>query len=162
MSNTLGAAVVSIAFVLIFSLGLGSLFTAHRTFSDATRVVRQQTEERIRSDLRVAAATQTAAATVEIRLTNQGQTPLWDLAHTDVFVQVANPPQTVWLRYSAGALEPGSWVRSAVEPDLLQPGILNPGETMLIQAQLPQTAAAQLVKVATPAGIVASAYVGTP
>ena len=94
---------------------------------------------------------------------NTGQTKLAGFSKWDVIVQYYDGGGTYyvkWLPYTEGALGDNEWQRTAIylngQPEVFEPGILNPGEEMLIDAKLspsPQQGTNANVIIASPNGV---------
>lgn len=105
---------------------------------------------------------------LQIVLKNTGQSKTADYEKWDVIVQYydeANQYHVEWLPYSAGGAQTNEWgvgwIHLNDEPEKFEPGVLNPGEQIMIDTQLdppvgPGTT--NMVVVSTPSGVTCSTY----
>jgi len=105
---------------------------------------------------------------VDITLRNSGNVKLADFSQWDVILQYTDfgaTPRLGWFTYSSGAGAPGQWTKDIYQiatssPEVFDPGILNPGEEMVIKVQVNYTVGSGTTNraaIATPNGITASA-----
>jgi hypothetical protein len=106
---------------------------------------------------------------VEVALRNSGQTKLGDFARWDVIVQYYDSGGTYyvkWLPYIEGTPGDNEWRKKGIylnsenlTAEVFEPGILNPGEELVIEAKLNPpvgVGTTNLVVTSTPSGIPAS------
>jgi hypothetical protein len=156
--------------LILFSVGIFAALTISHSYLDAQDHLwageqLRQTETLARAQTSLAvidATTQSNGALVSVQIRNTGQTKLadferWDLVvqyytEPDYYVEPRGPEQYVykvgWLPYTAGVLENQTWTVSGIylnaatlEPEVFEPGILNPDEEMVIRAKLWPTVA---------------------
>ena len=123
-------------------------------------------EEIMRTRLSTVNATLQSPSLLEVRLQNDGQTKLADFDKWDVIVQYYTAGGTYyvkWLPYNEGTLGDNEWQKTGIyldgQAETFEPGILNPGEEVRIEAKLNPPVGAgttNLVVVSTPNGIPAS------
>lgn len=161
--------VVCIALIVVGGMTMGQGFLAS---ADSTSVAVKEmclTEAQIaRTGLDIVGATTLFQADhLRVRVRNSGQTKLVNFSKWDFFVQYydgGGSYHVEWLPYTDGALGSNQWKRveicveagGNILPDVYDPGILNPGEEMLIDAKLspaPQGGTAVDVTVSTPNGV---------
>ncbi|OGO32399.1 MAG: hypothetical protein A2Z29_02310 [Chloroflexi bacterium RBG_16_56_11] len=128
----------------------------------------QRDETLIRTLLTPFSATQPSADKVEIILDNDGQTKLADFDKWDLIAHYYDGTGTYhikWLPYTDGTLDDNEWEIAWIHlnggAELFEPNVLNPGEQMMIRAQLNPPVGANttnLAVVATPSGITCSTY----
>jgi archaeal flagellar protein FlaF len=110
------------------------------------------------------AETDVTGSNVYISLRNDGQSRVLDFSRMDVILQYFSPGgvyNTAWIPYTDGALANNEWTVMSISPDVFEPGILNPGEELTIQAKLSPTVGTGTTNwatVATPNGISLTAY----
>jgi len=122
-------------------------------------------EEIMRTELLPITASQPSADLLEVTLRNSGQTKLSDFEKWDVVVQYHDAGLTYhveWLPYTAGAPGNNEWTKEGIYlnaggkiAEVFDPGILNPGEEIIIEAKLNPSVGAgttNLVVVSTPNG----------
>jgi hypothetical protein len=136
------------------------------------REMEERLGERARTDISpLGAETQSAGAIVEVILRNEGDTKLADFDQWDVIVQYyrASGQYLInWLPYTE-VESPGDneWTvagiylsASEATPEVYEPGILNPGEEMVIRMKVKPPvgpATTNLATIATPNGVSATA-----
>jgi len=100
-----------------------------------------------------------------VSLKNTGSTKIGDFDYMDVIIKYSNTSgavKTTWIPYQedAGILE-NKWIAGNISPDLVNPGILDPGEEMRLQILLEDSLEKDSVNwllVAAPNGAKASGY----
>ena len=104
---------------------------------------------------------------LEITVKNTGQTKIADFENWDVIVQYYDASSTYhveWLPYSGTADTyqwEVTWIHLNGGPEVVDPGVLNPGEEMLISTYLDPNVGAGTTNMAvlsTPSGVTASTY----
>jgi hypothetical protein len=105
---------------------------------------------------------------LEIVLENSGQTKMADFEKWDVIVQYYDESgayHVEWLPYSAtgGTVNEWgvSWIHLNDQPEKFEPGVLNPGEQIMINTQLNPAVGVgttNMVVVSTPSGVTSSTY----
>jgi hypothetical protein len=177
----------AISSIILFTVGIFAAMTISHTFletQDRLWVSEQSRQEDIlereRTNLEITGAeTQSSGAIVRVKVRNSGQTKLADFDRWDVIVQYYTPPPPLfeddpniykveWLPYSAGNPDDMEWTVSGIyvdadtlTPEVFEPGILNPDEEMVIQAQVAPSVAmttTNLITINTQNGISASAH----
>ena len=123
-------------------------------------------EEIMRTELSTVNTTMPAANRLQVTLDNNGQTKLAEFDKWDVIVQYYDSSGTYyvkWLPYNEGTLGDDEWQKAGIyldgQAETFEPGILNSGEEIKIEAQLNPAVGAgttNLVVVSTPNGIPAS------
>ena len=158
METAITALIVIGVFVLsILGLSERSMST-QAAITDASRVMQQRLEERIRTDLTaVGATTSQFGDYVSVTVKNTGATKLADFSKWDVILQYTGVggAHVDWYAHGGGV---GQWMHSVAES--FEPDILNPGEEMVIQVRVAFTVdpgTTNLATVATPSGITATA-----
>jgi len=137
--------------------------------SNAMKESAQLLGERARTEMSLKTPTITTAdgsCTLTVTGDNTGSTAITDFPLMDVIVQFApgaNDPQR--LNYTTGDSPPstGDWAKNLTPfstSDKFQPGIFNPGETVIIKAKLAATVVGDTtgtVTVAAPNGVIDTA-----
>lgn len=103
-------------------------------------------EEIMRTELLPITASQPSADYVEVTLRNNGQTKLGDFEKWDAVFQYYDTGSTyhvVWIPYTSGTPGNNEWTVEGIYLDaggdiaeVFEPGILNPGEEVIIEAKL--------------------------
>lgn len=166
---------MTIIFSVVFTIARDSLETYDIVTSAWTRLearAQDQTATRIAgpTSLRVP-----IASTVEITIANQGSVPLEEFSWWDVVFEVQQDPgvSILYLDYTAGP-SPGAnqWTVKGIyldagsqTPEVVDPGVLDPGEEMVVLAN-PSPAVKggtyNRATFATPNGVVASVIFAVP
>jgi hypothetical protein len=164
--------IISIICIALVVFGGMAMSQGFMTSVDASATglgeIGQRDETIIRTQLSSVSASLPAANTLEVILDNTGQVKLANYDKWDVIVQYydgAGDYHTEWLPYTEAALGDNEWelvwIRLDGAAEVFEPNVLNPKEQMMIRAQLaPQVGnnTTNMVVVATPSGITASAY----
>jgi archaeal flagellar protein FlaF len=104
-------------------------------------------------------------ANIFVSLHNTGSTKVGDFDYMDVIVKYSNASgsaKTIWIPYQgdAGTLK-NKWTVGNISPDMVNPGILDPGEEMKLQILLEdslENESVNWIMVAAPNGAKASGY----
>ena len=109
------------------------------------------------------AANQSWSEFLRVIVDNNGQTKLGSFDKWDVIVHYydeGGSSYSKWLPYTDGVLGDNEWQQAAIclngQPEIFEPGLLNPGEEMIILAKVnppPADATAANITIATPNGI---------
>ena len=162
--------IVCIALILVGGMTMSQGFLSSvDTTTAGMEDVSVRDEEIMRTNLSTLSANLTAPNWLEVTLKNNGQTKLSDFARWDVIVQYYDSGGSYnvkWLPYVTGALGDDQWTKKGIylnaagdTPEVFEPGILNPGEEMVIEAELnPKVGAGTTndVIIFTPNGVLAS------
>jgi flagellar protein FlaF len=131
-----------------------SILSAQDAILESWREMEERLEERAKTDLSpIGAETSIAGSTVWITLKNDGDIKLADFDRWDVILQYTadGGPHVEWYPYEL------KWTTTIT--DVLEPGILNPGEEMVIDVSVSPWVAedtTNLALVAAPNGISAT------
>ena len=162
--------IICIALVVFGGMTMSQGFlTSVDTTTSGLEEISNRGEEIMRTELSTVNATTPAANRLYVRLENSGQTKLAKFAKWDVIVQYYDTfgdYYVKWLPYSDGALGDNQWTKSRIyieneDPEAFEPEIVNPGETIEIEAQMNPpvgSGTTNLITVSTPNGIPASIY----
>jgi len=165
-------AIASLICITIILVGLLTMAHSYLSSQDVILGSWRDMEERLgeiaRTDLSlVRAETKSAGAIVEVTLRDDGNTKLADFEEWDVIIQYyRSTGQYVirWLPYTQGT-NPGDnqWAVAGIYLDaskgteeVFEPGILNPGEEMIVRIKVSPVVGdntTNLVTIATPNGI---------
>lgn len=140
------------AFIVTFLMLFGALTLSRTSMEAQDRIHQARREmevrlaEQVRTDLTpITATVQDGGSTVEVQLLNEGDTRLTDYPEWDVIVHCTDDTgltQAVWLPFNDGVLPlDNGWVVHAVQmgqgtPEAFEPGILNPGEVLVLRMRL--------------------------
>jgi archaellum component FlaF (FlaF/FlaG flagellin family) len=146
--------------LILFTVGLFAAVTLSFTYMETQDSLWTAEQGRQEANLErahttldiVGAETQSAGSVVRVTVRNSGQTKLTDFDRWDVMVEYSSDGEeegdpniyhVTWLPYTANALQNLQWTVSGIyadastlTPEAFEPGILNPDEEMVIQAQL--------------------------
>lgn len=109
----------------------------------------------------------TDSVDILVSLQNTGSTKIGDFHYMDVIVTYQNESgtlKTVWIPYQEDEiLSENMWTKSGIVPDLINPGIFDPGEEMELYVRLnasdpPGNSSVHWLLVASPNGVMASRY----
>jgi hypothetical protein len=110
----------------------------------------------------------TGADPLEIILENSGQTKLADFDKWDIIIQYFDDGglyHVQWLPYVPGASAAYEWdvgwIKMNGQTEVFDPGVLNPGEQIMIKAKLDPSVGVNttnMVVVSTPSGVTCSTY----
>lgn len=149
-------AAVPIIFLVLFSgLTLSSaIISGQDRYQADLRDLQYRLIEQSRTSLRtISTLTADNGTVIRLAYENNGSTRLTDFNHWDMIVQyndTAAPSEyhIAWLPYEAGIPSSNEWTVAGIYADLdrnlaeaYEIGILNPGETLLVEAHLAQTIA---------------------
>ena len=171
--ESLIAVIVAVGLILLAGLTVFERAIAAQTELTTTWVeVQELVAERSATELSIVDAdVDNGGNFIDITLRNDGQTRLTDLERWDVLVQHYrnNNMYFGWYDYRANATSPGQWTSAGIyldaasfTPEVFEPGILNPGEEMLIQIQLTSkltNSKTAMITVGTPNGVHVSTFV---
>jgi archaeal flagellar protein FlaF len=157
-----------VAGILILAI-LGLSFHAisvQATISENTRTALASDGERARTNLTVLdAATAPDGSYVQVTLKNTGSTRLSDFSEWDVFLQYwdGTVEQLNWYAYGVAQNQWNEIIyqdAATLAPEVIEPGILNPGEEIVVTVNIAPPVAAgttNLAAISTPNGVTASA-----
>ena len=164
-------AVVSIICIALVVVGGMTMSQGFLTSADSTSIALEELGERDEEIMRTELSPQTAITSgggsiLLVTLENTGQTKLADFRKWDMIVQYYDGDSsyhTKWLPYNSGIPGDDEWTVNGIyldgSPEAFEPDILNPGETIEIEARLNPAAGentTNLVVTSTPNGIPAS------
>lgn len=151
-----------ITILLTSALLLGkSGFTSFRVMADSWQQAETRSMERLHSDIAITSAVRTGGK-VDLVVQNDGSTPVIDFSKVDVVIQYSSvgTPHVKYLPFTLDAPQPdNTWSVVAIVNDLIDPRVLNFGESMSLTILLnpaPDTAS-NWVQITTEHGVSASA-----
>ena len=163
--------IICIALIVVggMTMSQGFLYSVDTTTLGMETVV-ERDEGIMRTNLATISASYLPSNTLEVALQNNGQTKLNDFAKWDVIVQyydAGGAYYVIWLPYTENVtLGDNQWRKEGIYLDaqnltaeVFEPGILNPGEEMVIEAKVNPivgTGTTNLVVTSTSSGIPAS------
>ena len=161
--------IICIALVVFGGMTMSQGFmTSVDTSTTGLEEIGQRDEAIMRTELTPVNAEQPSADILEVILENSGQTRLADFDKWDVIVQYYDGTGTYhveWLPYTEETLDDNEWEVAWIQLDggaeIFEPNILNPGEQIMIRAQLNPSVGSgttNMVVISTPGGVTASTY----
>ena len=154
--------VLGITVLLLSSLMIGrSGLTSFGVLSDSWQRAEERSVERLQSDIFITSANRTGGE-VDLVVQNNGATPVVDFSKVDVVVQYSSGgiSYAKYLPFTTDDPPPdGTWGVVAIVNDVVDPRVLNYGESLTMRLQLnpaPDTAS-NWVQVTTEQGVSASA-----
>jgi hypothetical protein len=162
MENALPTLVIGALLLVASAVLTHANVQAHDQLSQSFRDMEARLGYRAQSQMDVVASSlDPELDTLSVSLFNAGQTRLSAYQMMDVIViyETAAGRVTKWLPFSDGALVADTWDLQAIQDDLFEPGLLNPGETAEIVVELAEPALAGQVNrivIVSDAGVVTS------
>lgn len=159
-----GLIIIGLLILVVVGLTTTAL-TTQAQLAESSRVMQERAGERVRTNITPTSATVSASGDVVYMIVkNIGTTKLTDFDQWDVILQYTGggTSQVAWYPYGNGA---NHWtaqiyqVAASLTAESFEPGVLNPGEELVIAVQvLPivDTSTVNLATTATPNGITAS------
>jgi hypothetical protein len=136
-------AAIGISLLLIVSyVVIGSIITAANTVSNTRKDVTLQNEARLDTDIVISNVSWggTSSDYLHFNITNTGSEVIGNLNATDVFVTISTDTPKLYkfdlassLSLGYGRADLGTWAYSSIGPDTTHPGMLDPGEMMLVK-----------------------------
>ncbi|MBI3915148.1 MAG: hypothetical protein HY327_13305 [Chloroflexi bacterium] len=160
-------AIIVIGILILAVAGLSSFaLSSQAAISESNREMQARLGERTQTNLSpVSAVTTPAGDYAQITLKNSGNSKLMDFAQWDVILQYSDGTNTQikWYAYGSGVNQWSQQIYQTTTPptaEVFEPGILNPGEEIVITVNVSPpigTGTTNLATMATPNGITASA-----
>lgn len=151
-----------ITILLTSTLLLGrSGFTSFRVLSDSWQQAEERSIERLHSDIAVTSAVRTGPE-LDLTVQNNGATPAIDFSKMDIVVQYSagGISYAKYIAFTTDVVQPDdSWTVVAIMNDVVDPRVLNYGESMSLKIMLnpePDTPS-NWVQVTSEQGVSASA-----
>jgi hypothetical protein len=164
-------AFVSMICVVLIVIGGMTMSRGFLSSMDSTSAnidsISQRNEEIMRTNVQVLDAAQTSGNMLEVTLQNTGQVKLADFSQWDVIVHHMDNSSifhVTWMPYNSQTLEENEWNVQGIytlndDPEVFEPGIFNPDEKMIIQAEITpdvKTGSTNQVLITTPNGVTVS------
>jgi flagellar protein FlaF len=161
------AAMISVATILLASYvcSKGGFYMANE-LSNSVIEMQENRNEILKTEIEVEIKNVSTDGTdFVISLQNTGSTKIGDLTYMDIIVNYqneSNAMKTVWIPYQkGGGLSENNWTDLDIVPDLINPGVFDPGEEMELQVWLDASdgnSSVNWVLIAAPNGVKASRY----
>jgi len=157
-------ALVAVTILVLASLLIGrSGFTSFQVLGDAWQDAEERSIERVRSDIVITSANR-SGSTVNFTVRNDGDTPVVDFSRMDVVIQYSSGTSN-FIKYldftTQSTPQPDdTWRVLSISSDVIDPGILNTGESMNIRIQLnpAPTGGSHWLQITTELGVSASRF----
>lgn len=163
--GTVIASMLSVAILLLASYvcSSGGFYMAD-VLANSVMEMQENKNEIMKTNIEITNISANEAG-IFVSLNNTGSTKVGDYDYMDVIVKYSNASgiaKTMWVPYQGDpdALE-NKWTVGNISPDLVNPGILDPGEEMELQILLGDSLENKSVNwllVAAPNGVKASGY----
>jgi len=161
------AAMVSIATILLASYvcSKGGFYMADG-LSNSVVEMQENRNEILKTEIKVTGVS-TDREDILVFLQNTGSIKIGDFTYMDVIIAYQNESgavKTVWIPYQEGeVLSENRWTKLDIAPDLMNPGVFDPGEKMELRVRLdasdpPGNSSVNWLLVAAPNGVKTSQY----
>lgn len=164
------AAMISVATILLASYvcSKGGFYMANG-LSNSVIEIQENRNEILKTEIEVKDVRNISTDGTDflISLQNTGSTKIGDFTYMDIIVAYKNESgamKTFWVPYQeSDTLLANRWTKTGIMPDLINPGIFDPGEKMELQVRLntsdpPENSSMKWLMVAAPNGVKASRY----
>ncbi len=134
------AAMISVATILLASYvcSKGGFYMAD-VLADSVIEMQENKNEMVKTEIEITGVS-TDSVDILVSLQNTGSTKIGDFTYMDVIVTYQNESgsiKTVWIPYQESEiLAKNRWTKVDIAPDLINPGIFDPGEEMEVQVRL--------------------------
>ena len=157
-------ALLALGVLVLASMTLGrSGVSSFSQLGDAWHDAEERSLERVRTEVSVSSVN-VSGSDVDVTLRNDGATELVDFSRMDVVVQYTSGAQNYikYVDFTTDTLtQPDdTWVVTAVSDDVIDPGVLNTGETLHIRIRLNPSVGtgSHWVQVTTELGVSAATF----
>lgn len=162
------AAMISVATILLASYvcSKGGFYMAEELTSSDIKM-QENKNDIVKTEIEITNAFTIDTENILVYLQNTGSTKIGDFTYMDVIVTYQNESgnmKTVWIPYQESKiLAKNRWTKMNIVPDLINPGIFDPGEEMEVQVRLDSSdpignSSVNWLLVAAPNGAKASRY----
>jgi archaellum component FlaF (FlaF/FlaG flagellin family) len=153
---TVAATLVSITLILtLLYISLISTSELTETISCSLKKMSDSEEERMKTMINID-STSRVGPVLYVDVANTGHTTIRDFQKMDVIVTNTTNPSVYWIKYNGTGV---GWNSTILTPDDINPGLLDPDETMRITINMGTYDFPDWVKVTTPNGVSSSKYV---
>ncbi|AKB21233.1 hypothetical protein MSWH1_0962 [Methanosarcina sp. WH1] len=161
------AAMISVATILLASYvcSKGGFYMADG-LSNSVVEMQENRNEILKTEIEITGVS-IDKADILVSLQNTGSIKIEDFTYMDVIVAYqdkAGTMKTAWIPYQKGeVLFENRWTKLDIVPDLINPGVFDPGEEMKLQIRLnasdpPENSSINWLLVTVPNGVKASRY----
>ncbi len=153
---TVAATLVSITLIMtLLYISLISTSELTETISCSLKKMSDSEEERMKTMINID-STSAAGSVLYVNVANTGHTTIRDFPKIDVIVTNTTNQSVYWIKYNGTGV---GWTSTILTPDDINPGLLDPDETMRITINMGTYDFPDWVKVTTPNGVSSSKYV---
>jgi len=153
---TVAATLVSITLIMtLLYISLISTSELTETISCSLKKMSDSEEERMKTMININ-STSGVGHVLYVDVANTGHTTIRDFPKMDVIVTNTTNPSVYWIKYNGTGV---GWTSTILTPDDINPGLLDPDETMRITINMGTYDFPDWVKVTTPNGVSSSKYV---
>ncbi len=162
-------ALLAVSVMLLASLMVSERgFDSFNLLGDSWRDAEERSIERVQSDITITDIT-VLGPNVDITVRNDGETKVVEFERMDLVIQYTSGSilggftnNVVWLPYTTDSPQPdNTWTILSITDDVIDPGVLNAGESLNIRARLSPvvgTPTSNWLQVTTELGISASMF----
>ncbi len=162
--ETVVTAVIVLMLLILVVFGISqNLLASQAVISDSSREMQERLNERARTGLTPSGATVAPLGdSVSVTLRNSGSTKLADFHQWDVILQYTGADDSSQVKWYAYSTQWTAQIYQSISPnvaEVIQPGILDPGEYLTVQVTVAPTikvGSTNLVTIAAPNGIAAT------
>ncbi|AAM06453.1 TPA: hypothetical protein HA338_17215 [Methanosarcina acetivorans] len=163
------AAMISVATILLASYvcSKGGFYMAD-VLADSVIEMQENKNEMVKTEIEITGIS-TDSVDILVSLQNIGSTKIGEFTYMDVIVTYQSESgsiKTVWVPYQESEiLAKNRWTKVDIFPDLINPGVFDPGEEMEVQVRLDSSdpignSSVNWLMVTAPNGAKASRYFG--
>ncbi|MBU4491244.1 MAG: hypothetical protein KKD69_02155 [Euryarchaeota archaeon] len=134
---------------------LGGTYSLSISMAESIKKIHEKKNEQLRTSIRIDSGSKSGIY-VYLNLMNTGSSKIREFQMMDVIVANTSTKNSSYLKYKNGVLSQEEWNLTILYKDHINPGMADPGEGMNLT--LRTTSNPNIVWVATPNGIVASAH----
>lgn len=162
------AAMISVATILLASYvcSKGGFYMADG-LANSVIEMQENKNDMVKTEIEVTKASTIDMENIQVYLQNTGSTKIGDFTYMDIIVTYQNESgniKTVWVPYQEGEpLSENRWTDMGIVPDMINPGVFDPGEKIELQVRLNSSdpirnSSENWLLVAAPNGAKASRY----
>lgn len=154
--GAVAATLVSILLIMTaLYISIESINLMTDTVAFSFKNMEDSAEERVNTGIDIGTIT-AADPFLYVDVTNTGDTRIKRFSKMDIIVTNTTIGSTYWLEYTSTGF---GWSQVIYSPDTINPGLLDPGETMKITIDMVGREFPDWIKIITPNGVSSSAYV---
>ncbi|GBD14399.1 hypothetical protein HRbin25_00272 [bacterium HR25] len=140
MEQTIPSLILAAAMIMTSLVVAGAARTYWSSTAPSLKEAVATAEQRLGTELSVTDKSLNAGGDrVTVTLENRGRTPIADPRLMDLMVSYtdqAGQRHSSWYPYADGPLQQNTWTITAIQGDRRNPGMVDPGETMVLEVWL--------------------------